>query len=890
MEKTDDASNEPSCSTLKKAIEPTQNLSQDVNVYAQKGLGLLVKATKAANGLPAAGDEHEYYSSFESFRHFRQNQSKKLLARVNTLLRQNGIKGKLDPSKGQDVEEMMDMIIEANDIMLERVGIHLDTASGVKKSEPVLPTTLNTPKVVISSWNRKSVGEKKSQTFHLMQAKNIQRPQLSFKTKVDNKNTPFVPIIKVKPNARQPLNVPKDDVDISLVVADFVHQERHQEVPKQTENICAHPYKYELEHLEFTQEQLLRVEKPEVLPLQDTPLTFIDTVEGLEDLTKVLNESSEFAVDLEAHTYRSFLGFICLMQFSTGKHDYLVDALALRSELHILNQPFTDPKIVKVFHGANMDVVWLQRDFGVYIVNMFDTGQASRVLGLAKHSLAYLLKMYCDVDAAKEYQLADWRIRPMPDEMKKYAREDTHYLLYIYHIMKNTLLDRGNNNKNLLQSTLERSKEVCLKRFEKPIIKEDSHLEFYRRSRKTLNKKQLFAFKLLFAWRDSIARTEDESLGYVLPSHMLFHIAENLPREPEGILACCNPTPPLVRQYLAEIHTLVVQARMHENNLPKTSEKQEKDVPTFKPRKIEPLESLIHCPHDTTHRESTNQLNADERKNPVSVTGSSTLFGGGESHGPPVRMAEPIISVFGNQDQSLKQSVDVKNKVARIMASLKSPFELYLPSMKPTQIASTLLSSNKIEIPAVKTSQHKPSPVAPNNPSPYVWKLKKAEEKPEILRKNEVEATNKIGGKREWRQKEQKEGEDEEQEEDEPLQPLRKKKQRKGQHYYASSSSSVTSVKMGDERLKEGAGKGDEVVKEGSDKFQAYDYSQTDYSTFSGGNKHQKDAGKQFDPSRVVHKFKGGNKSRTNPRSGKRSFTYNQQSNQAPTRKKWPKR
>jgi len=33
------------------------------------------------------------------------------------------------------------------------------------------------------------------------------------------------------------------------------------------------------------------------------------------------------------------------------------------------------------------------------------------------------------------------------------------------------------------------------------------------------------------------------------------------PREPQGIIACCNPVPPLVRQQVNELHLLVQQAR-----------------------------------------------------------------------------------------------------------------------------------------------------------------------------------------------------------------------------------------------------------------------------------------------------------------------------------------
>lgn len=61
-----------------------------------------------------------------------------------------------------------------------------------------------------------------------------------------------------------------------------------------------------------------------------------------------LRQVKEVAVDLENHRYRSFNGFVCLMQVSTRHEDFIVDTLLLREELEELNEIFTDPNIIKV--------------------------------------------------------------------------------------------------------------------------------------------------------------------------------------------------------------------------------------------------------------------------------------------------------------------------------------------------------------------------------------------------------------------------------------------------------------------------------------------------------------------------------------------------------------
>ncbi|KAF6175532.1 hypothetical protein GIB67_038106 [Kingdonia uniflora] len=200
---------------------------------------------------------------------------------------------------------------------------------------------------------------------------------------------------------------------------------------------------------EFIDRTIGATEQLKPLPLECTPFKLVEEVKELKQLAAKLCCVDEFAVDLEHNQYRSFQGITCLMQISTRTEDFVVDTLKLR--VHIgpyLRDLFKDPSKIKVMHGADRDIVWLQRDFGIYVCNLFDTGQASRVLHLERNSLEYLLHHFCGVTANKEYQNADWRLRPIPDEMLKYAREDTHYLLHIYDLMRGSLLTASSVSEN----------------------------------------------------------------------------------------------------------------------------------------------------------------------------------------------------------------------------------------------------------------------------------------------------------------------------------------------------------------------------------------------------------------------------------------------------------
>ncbi|XP_046613866.1 exosome component 10 [Neodiprion virginianus] len=589
------------------------NFDDFVNV----GFEALKTGIKAANGLPS-GEKYDYYKCFPTFRNIINEEINNVLVCMQNITEGVGVRGNI---RRRDIEEKFELLIEANDILLERAGICMDEASGILRNPDVeFVVSQSNSTAVSGSWNNLSFHSKtqqtqpanKAQAICLLTAKNIQRPQLKFDDKIDNSIKPWQPRIKDKPNSLKPLAL-------------YVEEDEDGE-------FFSHPYEFELDRFEAPEHQLESRVPVEYKHIDDTSLIVIEKPEDIKILLDDLSKYTEIAVDLEHHSYRSFQGITCLMQISTKDTDYLVDTLSLRSELHQLNEIFTKPSILKVFHGAGSDIEWLQRDLSLYIVNMFDTHIAAKQLNFPYLSLAHLMKRYCDIDPNKHFQLADWRVRPLPEELMKYAREDTHYLLYIKDNLMNALLEQANGQSNILKAVYDRSTDVCKKIYRKPVWSEEKCMNLYRKSKKMFNNRQLYALRELHKWRDATGRAEDDSTGYVLPNHMLLNIAESLPREMQGILACCNPIPPLVRQNALSLHKIILKAK--EQPMVKPILEDDIRQRMTQRNQVTDLETtLLYSPHDMPHDmeiradlpclldlNSSSEINVTEQTIPHTVT------------------------------------------------------------------------------------------------------------------------------------------------------------------------------------------------------------------------------------------------------------------------------
>ncbi|KDN63370.1 putative 3'-5' exonuclease [Colletotrichum sublineola] len=440
-----------------------------------------------------------------------------------------------------DVDMRWRSIVDIVDSVLEKADTSIDEYTGALKRKDA-PAAAAAPQ-----------SKKPKTTGTVIRSANITKPQLHFTQTVDN-NTVWKPIITEKPHATISL---EKSLITSATEDGFVQYK--------------HPYETEILEAKYPDRVYEQAEPIPWQPVETTEATYVDTYEGVLEMLEDLKKAKEIAVDLEHHDFRTYVGLTSLMQISTREKDWIVDTLKpWREQLQVLNEVFADPSIIKVFHGAFMDMVWLQRDLGLYVNGLFDTGMACEVLHYPQKSLAFLLKKFVNFDADKKYQLADWRVRPLSDEMLYYARSDTHYLLYIYDKLRNELVmksDRGNPSTDYIEATLQKSKTLSLSRYGGETFDPKTgkgNKGWYNTLLKhpmPFSGQQFAVYRAIWEWRDEVARREDESTPFVMPNAIIGDIAKHMPPDAKALHALIPNHAFIARRNVTEIWKRYQEAR-----------------------------------------------------------------------------------------------------------------------------------------------------------------------------------------------------------------------------------------------------------------------------------------------------------------------------------------
>ncbi|KAE8269890.1 hypothetical protein A4X09_0g2442 [Tilletia walkeri] len=583
--------------------------TQDISAFLHSVQDALVPLTRTASQLPSSSD-------LEFHRSLNPALANKLNASSHSLVDLiNGLTAWIDPAAASSSalspatlpatlnSAVPRGIADIVDSLFERADISLDEYTG--KREPRKPAFTvvggkkkqqDAKKQAQQTQEGNAKGKGKATTSalpsHILNAP-IKKPQRLFTTKPDNRShMPWVRPLKYgKPHATYtPLTQSGQNrpggPDPGQV---WKNPKTRQGMWCSEGDAKDNPYFNEIMHAELPphaseartpiRTEALNPDQPEA-PTNAGPFTWVDTAQGINALLAHLKEDRvrEIAIDLEHTSYRSYMGLTCLMQISTRWGDWIVDTLAdpVRETAELLNEAFADPTKVKVLHGADHDILWMQRDLGLYIVGLFDTYQAACILEYPMKGLAYLLERFCSFHADKRYQLADWRIRPLPKEMLYYAREDTHDLLYVYDCLLSELRAKSSEANDGAMAVFQRSKATAAKTYAKDVWDVEGYsregwrtlvLKYAGMNQTPNVPRQYWLVRALHRWRDEVARKEDESPKYILSSTFLLALGSKAPRSPQETLNVIKSGPRELKARLGELTKLIVdELRAFEKN------------------------------------------------------------------------------------------------------------------------------------------------------------------------------------------------------------------------------------------------------------------------------------------------------------------------------------
>jgi ribonuclease D len=236
----------------------------------------------------------------------------------------------------------------------------------------------------------------------------------------------------------------------------------------------------------------------------------------------------DFALDTESDGFHHYFDKLCLLQVSTRKKNFIIDALAVGS-LEPLRPVLEDPGVVKVLHAAEQDLMYFRRDHDLKISGLFDTYLAGQLLGHTRLGLASLLEEHFGIKLSKSNQRDDWSRRPLTGQQLAYAMADTNRLLPLAEILRRQLEARGR---------LAWAEEEFLAQEQREWLPEGFDPDDITRVKgwKDLTPRAWAILRELLRFRDSEARRLDRPPFRVTSNAVLIKLAAHPPRSTQELL------------------------------------------------------------------------------------------------------------------------------------------------------------------------------------------------------------------------------------------------------------------------------------------------------------------------------------------------------------------
>ncbi|MBE7412617.1 MAG: ribonuclease D [Leptospiraceae bacterium] len=150
------------------------------------------------------------------------------------------------------------------------------------------------------------------------------------------------------------------------------------------------------------------------------------------DSFEFYSKEEKLAIDCEMMGLNPNRDRLCLVQITDSKNrSSLIQIFPDQKEAPHLKNLFENSEIIKIFHYARMDTLFLKARLGIFVKGIFCTKIASKMARTYtdKHGLRELIREFFDVNIDKKNQSSDWGKKVLSQDQLNYATEDVKYLI-----------------------------------------------------------------------------------------------------------------------------------------------------------------------------------------------------------------------------------------------------------------------------------------------------------------------------------------------------------------------------------------------------------------------------------------------------------------------------
>ena len=243
----------------------------------------------------------------------------------------------------------------------------------------------------------------------------------------------------------------------------------------------------------------------------------IESESQLNKYLQSIQNDSLLAIDTEFRRIDSYFPELCLIQIAAGNYLECIDVLAIKN-LEPLFEKLYDRKTIWVIHSARQDIEALYFLSQRIPHTIFDTQIAASLLNYPLQvSYQALTETLQNVYLEKKHTRFDWKIRPLPEDVLKYALDDVKYLLPHYELLKVELIKSGKLQWLSEEVSFLLEQSLYEPNF-KQIIKKTSGIS------KIDSKSQKQAINLVI-WREDTAKKKNKPRKWIMSDEHLIDYA-----------------------------------------------------------------------------------------------------------------------------------------------------------------------------------------------------------------------------------------------------------------------------------------------------------------------------------------------------------------------------